>query len=159
MSLAGFSASALANPVKASVVDEGTYEVGEIVQVYDAPEQVDGKRKAAKSYTHLETTLRVEARLGVSFGYRYRIEGLSTWWGTDIEMRIQHPPLVDTRGQERRESKARFTTHPKDGVFSSEIIVRHPTPEEDIAGTWTLQILADDAPLLTRKFELVAPAD
>jgi Domain of unknown function (DUF3859) len=143
--------------VHARIIDYGlTRETGEqhIVQNPDTP---DGKQ--ANIYglpKFIEHTDRVPAKLGVSFGFVFRITGLKDQEWIELRKVVHHPSMRNAKGKQEVQYATNVTVPVRNGEVRFGAGYRLDRAEDLKPGVWTFQILYRGQKLLSQSFTVYA---
>ena len=153
--LAAASSAAQAATVKRVEITEFGIYTSRTDKTLDAPGAATGVTKLVSDIELVKSTATVPARVGVNFGFRYRIVGEGK---TVTVKKITHIPEPGIRNPstgntmvtsvvniERTIGDVHFTSYSLDQDF------------EVVPGTWTMELWIDDRKLATQSFELVKP--
>src|SRR5262245_26561804 len=120
------------------ILEAGIYSVDRIKSI-DDPNLVTGKRNIS-DLRLIQQTTEVPARVGVTFGFRYRIGGENT--GSMVPLKI-----VTRFPQEGLRNPARAETQYRDDYMSSVVVGQDVTtaytfeaPWEAVPGVWVFEI-------------------
>src|SRR6185369_5583195 len=81
-------------------------------------------------------TTEIPALQGITFGIRYRIEGISSKKPVTIEELIRHPPMTRPDGTVIREERTKNHIAPPDGVVDQKFLYLLREPYEVVVGDW-----------------------
>ena len=138
----------------AEILEYGIFEVlGDRIDEETATAAA-GRVSAHESSRHLETTTNLRAHRGVTFGYRYRVLGLSDGEHEGFEMRAVHPPMTGPSGRPSTISQAPTYPYSENGVASSELFYSLSKDFEVLPGEWRLEILFRGRVILSKSFTL-----
>lgn len=162
--LLGFLAACLASPgmaraqdaplpFKVELIDTGIYEVGG-VEVRAAPGTASGKVATLEEIRLIQITSEVPAKLGSTFGFRYRLLGVPEGPLGSLSMRALHPPMRGPDGRVTSTSSADTEVDGVRGVGEGAVAYTLSEPFEVLRGTWELQLLYKGKPVLARTFVL-----
>jgi hypothetical protein len=153
--LAAASSAAQAATVKRVEITEFGIYTSHTDKTLDAPGAATGVTKLVSDIDLIKSTTTVPARVGVNFGFRYRIVGEGK---TVTIKKITHIPEPGIRNPatgntvvtsvvniERTIGDVHFTSYSLDQDF------------EVVPGTWTMEIWIDDRKWASQSFELVKP--
>jgi len=153
-----FLALALAAPARASgtgqveIKDFGFYDLSVDGSV-PAPEDISGSRNIVSNIRLQRQTDEIDAQLGRSFGYRFRITDPALM-GQQLTLRTIFPPLSNP------ESKRTMTTQDRSFVGTSELLYdgyRFDYDWEMAEGIWTFQVLHKGRVIAEKKFKVIIP--
>lgn len=150
------SGLAAAEPVTAHIVDYGIYRV-EITQKKQAPSAMDGQAGIVNMETLvLETqTDRIPAKIGVEFGFRYRLAGPASGTKINVVMKALTPGLKPSGGD-----KLEYTSTVE---WQREIGRTYyagfgfEKDWETVPGLWIIQLLVQDQKMAEKTFTVVRP--
>ena len=149
-------ALALATPAQASgqveIKDFGFYDLSVDGSV-PAPEDISGSRNIVSNIRLQRQTEEIDAQLGRSFGFRFRIADPALH-GQQLTLRTIFPPLTNP------ESKRTMVTQDRPFTGSSELLYdgyRFDYDWEMAEGIWTFQILHNGKVIGEKKFKVIIP--
>jgi len=149
-------ALALAAPAQASgqvhIEDYGFYDMSVDGSV-PAPEDISGSRNIVSNIRLQRQTEEIDAQLGRSFGFRFRIADRSLH-GRQLTLRTIFPPLTNP------ESKRTMVTQDRPFTASNELLYdgyRFDYDWEMAEGIWTFQILHNGKVIGEKKFKVIIP--
>jgi hypothetical protein len=149
-------ALALAAPAQASgqveIKDFGFYHLSVDGSV-PAPDDISGSRNIVSNIRLQRQTEEIDAQLGRSFGFRFRISDPSLY-GQQLTLRTIFPPLTNP------ESKRTMSTQDRPFTGSSELLYdgyRFDYDWEMAEGIWTFQILHNGKVIGEKKFKVIIP--
>ena len=149
-------ALALAAPARASgqveIKDFGFYDLSVDGSV-PAPEDVSGSRNIVSNIRLQRQTQEIDAQLGRSFGYRFRVTDPALM-GQTLTLRTIFPPLTNP------ESKRTVTTQDRPFVGTGELLYdgyRFDYDWEMAEGIWTFQVLHKGRVIAEKKFKVIIP--
>ncbi len=149
-------ALAFAAPAQASgqieIRDYGFYDLSVDGSV-PAPEDISGARNIVSNIRLQRQTEEIDAQLGRSFGFRFRVVDPKLI-GQPLTLRTIFPPLTNP------ESKRTMTTQDRHFVGSSELLYdgyRFDYDWEMAEGIWTFQILHQGRVIAEKKFKVIIP--
>lgn len=149
-------AFAFAAPAQAAgeveIKDFGFYDLSVDGSV-PAPDDVSGSRNIVSNIRLQRQTEEIDAQLGRSFGFRFRIADPKLY-GQTLTLRTIFPPLTNP------ESKRTMTTQDRTFVGSSELLYdgyRFDYDWEMAEGIWTFQILHKGRVISEKKFKVIIP--
>ena len=149
-------ALALAAPAQASgqveIKDFGFYDLSVDGSV-PAPEDVSGTRNIVSNIRLQRQTEEIDAQLGRSFGFRFRISDPALY-GQTLTLRTIFPPLTNP------ESKRTMTTQDRQFTATGETLYdgyRFDYDWEMAEGIWTFQILHNGKVIGEKKFKVIIP--
>ena len=149
-------ALALAAPVQASgqveIKDFGFYDLSVDGSV-PAPDDISGSRNIVSNIRLQRQTEEIDAQLGRSFGFRFRITDPALY-GQPLTLRTIFPPLTNP------ESKRTMVTQDRPFTGTSEVLYdgyRFDYDWEMAEGIWTFQILHNGKVIGEKKFKVIIP--
>src|SRR5437762_11312284 len=80
----------------ATVTEVGIY-TARVIKTFDVPGVISGTNQGLNSFTLVQATTNVPARIGTRFGFRYTIHGKPTNAPVVLTMVGEHPPLTDPK--------------------------------------------------------------
>lgn len=147
---------ALAAPVWASgqveIKDYGFYDLSVDGSV-PAPEDISGSRNIVSNIRLQRQTEEIDAQLGRSFGFRFRITDPALY-GQQLTLRTIFPPLTNP------ESKRTMVTQDRPFTGTNEVLYdgyRFDYDWEMAEGIWTFQILHNGKVIGEKKFKVIIP--
>ena len=149
-------AHALAAPAQASgqveIKDFGFYDLSVDGSV-PAPEDISGSRNIVSNIRLQRQTEEIDAQLGRSFGFRFRVTDPALH-GQTLTLRTIFPPLTNP------ESKRTMGTQDRTFVGTSELLYdgyRFDYDWEMAEGIWTFQVLHKGRVIAEKKFKVIIP--
>ena len=149
-------ALALAAPAQASgqveIKDFGFYDLSVDGSV-PAPDDISGSRNIVSNIRLQRQTEEIDAQLGRSFGFRFRVTDPSLH-GKTLTLRTIFPPLTNP------ESKRTMATQDRTFIGSSELLYdgyRFDYDWEMAEGIWTFQVLHNGRVIGEKKFKVIIP--
>ena len=149
-------ALAFAAPASASgqveIQDYGFYNLSVDGSV-PAPDDVSGTRNIVSNIRLQRQTDEIDAQLGRSFGFRFRIADPALH-GQTLTLRTIFPPLTNP------ESKRTMTTQDRNFTATGESVYdgyRFDYDWEMAEGIWTFQILHNGKVIGEKKFKVIIP--
>ncbi len=149
-------ALALAAPARASgqveIKDFGFYDLSVDGSV-PAPEDISGSRNIVSNIRLQRQTQEIDAQLGRSFGFRFRIADPALY-GQQLTLRTIFPPLTNP------ESRRTMTTQDRPFTGTNELLYdgyRFDYDWEMAEGIWTFQILHRGRVIAEKKFKVIIP--
>ena len=118
-----------------------------------APEDISGSRNVVSNIRLQRQTEEIDAQLGRSFGFRFRITDPALY-GQQLTLRTVFPPLTNP------ESKRTMTTQDHPFTGTSELLYdgyRFDYDWEMAEGIWTFQILHKGKVIGEKKFKVIIP--
>lgn len=100
-------------------------------------------------------TTEIPALQGITFGIRYRIEGISPQKPVTVEEIIRHPPITRSDGTVLREERTTNEAAPPDGVVDQKFLYLLREPYEVVAGDWSLVVAIDGRKAIEQHFDVV----
>lgn len=152
--IAGFLAasSALAAPAKSKILASGLCEQPRPEQRYAQPQSTAGYATIGDLVITKQTDV-VPLRKGIGFGFTWKAEGLPRV--AKVVYLIKHPPITKPDGA-RIQSFEEPMEHETDrGVLQTTDCYMLSEDHELVPGDWSLTILFEGAPLVTRTFRVV----
>lgn len=149
-------ALALTAPAQASgqveIRDFGFYDLSVDGSV-PAPEDISGSRNIVSNIRLQRQTEEIDAQLGRSFGFRFRVTDPALH-GQQLTLRTIFPPLTNP------ESKRTMATQDRTFVGSNELLYdgyRFDYDWEMAEGIWTFQVLHKGRVIAEKKFKVIIP--
>lgn len=148
------SAQETARVTSVEIIEAGIY-TGKVTRTVEVPGVISGKWKGLESFTLLQATTNVPARVGTTFGFRYRINATPTNTPVRLTMVGEHPPIIDPKtGKPQTKDTYQFTALLRDS-FASFVF----DEEWEVApGKWRFEIWHQDEKFCEQEF-LVLPKD
>jgi hypothetical protein len=135
------------------ILDYGFYDVSVQGQV-PAPEDISGERNVVGNVRLERQTEEIDAQLGRSFGFRFRVTD-PMLIGRKLTLRTIFPPLTNPQ------SRRTMTTQDREFVaMGGEPLYdgyRFDYDWEMAEGIWTFQVLENGRLLAERKFKVIIP--
>lgn len=149
-------ALALAAPAQASgqveIKDFGFYDLSVDGSV-PAPDDISGSRNIVSNIRLQRQTEEIDAQLGRSFGFRFRITDPALY-GQQLTLRTIFPPLTNP------ESKRTMSTQDRHFTGTGELLYdgyRFDYDWEMAEGIWTFQVLHNGKVIAEKKFKVIIP--
>jgi hypothetical protein len=149
-------AFALAAPARASgqveIKDYGFYDMSVDGSV-PAPDDISGSRNIVSNIRLQRQTEEIDAQLGRSFGYRFRVTDPALY-GRQLTLRTVFPPLTNP------ENRRTMTTQDRAFTGTGELLYdgyRFDYDWEMAEGIWTFQVLHDGKVIAEKKFKVIIP--
>ncbi len=102
-----------------------------------------------------ETSPKVRAELGISFGFRYRVRGLSEGRVKTFELQAIHPPMTGPDGRTTTLSRAvTLVTGESEDYTIGDAVFTLGEPYQVLAGKWVIQVLDRGQVVLRQEFDL-----
>jgi hypothetical protein len=144
--IVGFSCARVpeAGSIAGEVVEVGAFELG------------PGKPGTREAHftTHGNVFF---ARLGLQFGFRFKLKNVPAGTTINLETVVTHPPIVDMRGKTRIRYELLTIIPVTNGSATSVTGYKFDRPEEMTPGVWTFQHSFRGKPLITQSFMIRAP--
>lgn len=141
-------------PVAASqveIVDKGFYDV-KVERSVPAPEDVSGERNVISEIELRRDTLVIDAQLGRSFGYRFRIKDPALA-GRVLKLRTKFPPLTNPQtGRTGTVQDREFVAVPGTTYYDG---YKFDYDWEMAEGDWIFQVVDGERVLSEIKFKVV----
>ena len=150
LSLAAAPAARASGQVE--IKDYGFYDLSVDGSV-PAPEDVSEERNIVSNIRLHRQTDEIDAQLGRSFGFRFRVADPALL-GQELTLRTIFPPLTNPK------SKRTMTTQDRTFVGTGEVLYdgyRFDYDWEMAEGIWTFQILHKGRLLAEKKFKVIIP--
>lgn len=136
---------------RADITDYGIY-TARLHSTAPSPGEPTGVHSQASNIRHVETTQSIPARMGVRFGFRYRLVG--TPKGVNVPLRtvvVFPPPGLRKNPSEPYSAQSEYvTTRPIGKVSYADYGFEHDW--EVVPGPWTMQIWYEGRKLAERQF-------
>ena len=137
------------------ITDVGIYEL-KVTGTIAAPGTVAGVRTGVSSAKLVEATTTIPGRLGVHFGFRYKIIGQT---GRDVLLKnvtlIPQPGIRDPNTG-KTTVRSGFSVNQKIGIDADRGYT-FDNPMEIVTGTWTFELWDGDRKLVSQSLNVVAP--
>ena len=153
--LLGVGAAQAQTVDRLEITDFGTYKV----EPGNKRENAEGlKTTIARRVEHLESTTTIPARIGISFGVRYKIVGEPDNAEVTLRKVISFPPpgLQPSRGKIMPQSESKVET--MIGETAADLYTLEDNFEL-VPGVWTVELWDGERKLLTQSFTLEKPAE
>jgi hypothetical protein len=135
------------------IIKYGTYK-SEILRHEDAPKAAIGSKTVSRNIVYLQTTDKIAATSGISFGFDYIIHGTGDDL-VEITVKYLHPPMTNPKTGKVFTSQEISSTK-KMGVKNS-IGYRFAEEWEIVPGTWTIQLFYGDKKIAEKIFYITKP--
>jgi hypothetical protein len=149
-------ASAQAKVDRIEIVETGLY-VAETVLIEHAPLTATGQRNILNKTTLLAPSTRIEAKVGVHFGMRYRVVGRPSNATIKLTSVTQYPvPGLKKPGSQAAQHRGEHSLF----ATISAINYRGYVFEHDwelVPGTWTFELWDGKRKLASQTFDVVKP--
>jgi hypothetical protein len=160
IALASLIFAACASPTSrptARLVDFGIVRLVGPLQKHADPNTAVGYTTSAPGRSVFEKkTTEIPALQGITFGIRYRIEGISPRKPVTVEEIIRHPPITRPDGKVIREERTRNEAAPLDGVVDQKFLYLLREPYELVAGDWSLVVAVDGRKTIEQHFNVIS---
>jgi len=153
--LLGVGAAQTQTVDRLEITDFGTYKV----EPGNKRKNAEGlKTTVTPGVEHLETTTTIPARIGISFGVRYKIVGEPDNAEVTLRKVISFPPpgLQPSRGKIMPQSESKVET--MIGETAADLYTLEDNFEL-VPGVWTVELWDGERKLLTQSFTLEKPAE
>lgn len=140
--------------IRVDVLEEGAFETRGDVASIDAPQTPAGKTGEYSEIRLLRSGSEFKAVKGLTFGFRYKLTGPFKGPMMGYEMHVIHPPMVGQDGKTLTTTTAPLELYFANGVARDDIVYLLSEDFEVLPGRWTLQILLDGKPLISRDYLL-----
>jgi hypothetical protein len=152
--VAAFAMAPAARASQVDIQDFGFYDLSVDGSV-PAPEDISGSRNVVSNIRLQRQTDEIDAQLGRSFGFRFRISDPALV-GKTLTLRTVFPPLSNP------ESKRTMTTQDRSFSVGSTTDVlydgyRFDYDWEMAEGIWTFQVLHEGRVISEKKFKVIIP--
>ncbi len=136
------------------IVDYGFYDVS-VEGTVPAPEDISGERNVVANVRLHRQAEEIDAQLGRSFGFRFRIAD-QRLLGRRLVLRTIFPPLTNPASKRTMSTQDRefFALSTGETYYDG---YRFDYDWEMAEGIWTFQILADGKVIGERKFKVIIP--
>jgi hypothetical protein len=102
-------------------------------------------------------TTKIPAVQGVTFGFRYRIDGIQPGHPITVEEIIRHPPLTRPDGTVILEERTKTQFSPDDGVVEQKFLYLLREPYEVVPGDWSLAVAIGGTIAIDQHFTITPP--
>jgi hypothetical protein len=145
------AAPAAASASQVEIVDKGFYDV-KVERSVPAPEDVSGERNVISEIQLRRDTLVIDAQLGRSFGYRFRIKDPALA-GKVLKLRTKFPPLTNPQtGRTGTVQDREFVAVPGTTYYDG---YKFDYDWEMAEGDWIFQVVEGERVLSEIKFKVV----
>jgi len=141
-------------PFQGTVVEAGIFEAVGSGACSAAPDTAAGRTCDLYEIRLVESNRNVKAELGVTFGFRYRLDGVPYGEIEDLEMRAIHPSMKGSDGIARDRSTAPAHAFGRNGRADDFIVYTLSEPFEVVLGQWHLQLLHKGRVVISQEFIL-----
>jgi hypothetical protein len=136
------------------ILEEGSFEIrGEVVDI-DAPQTPAGKTGEHSEIRLLKSGSEFTAAKGLTIGFRYKLNGPYKGPMMGYELHVIHPPMLGQDGKTHTTTTAALELYFVDGVARDDLVYMLSEDFEVLPGKWTLQILLDGKPLISKDYLL-----
>lgn len=146
------AATTQSTPFRVEVLDEGQYVPVGSVRVKPSDRAASGRVGSHEGLEQVSSSREVSAKLGTTFGFRYRVLGLPEGEADGFEMRAVHPPMASPSGKISTVSSAPSPLLSEGGQAFGDLVYRLSEPSELLPGQWILQILYRGQVVINREF-------
>jgi len=141
--------------IRTQIIEAGQFATPQQVTAIAQPDAAVGHSGLMEDRPVLvSASRRLPAVQGTTFGFRYRIVGLPVHRPLDLEIRVEHPPIVKADGQTSTLSRAVFEIESDDGSYENSLLYRLSQPGEVVPGNWTLEVRLHGQPVAGQTFVL-----
>lgn len=141
---------------RVEVYEFGTYAASGSSYMHP-PSNQGIKIEGHDGYTHLETTRTVAAKLGVRFGFRYRVTGTPPGVYGPLKMVWRFPPPGIVGSDPAHPVQLEVVEFGAASNDSYVITMSLESAADLVPGIWTFEIWAGDQKLTEQNFEVLAP--
>ncbi|MBX7133823.1 MAG: DUF3859 domain-containing protein [Fimbriimonadaceae bacterium] len=153
-SLSAAAVSSAPAPFRGVVEEAGTFEVVGARIDSAAPDTAAGKTSIVDEIRLIEAAHDPKAELGITFGFRYRLEGVPSGDIDELEMRAIHPVMKGLDGTTRDRSTAPEYAYGQSGGAYGFIVYTLSEPFEVVPGPWHIQLLYKGRVVISQEFIL-----
>jgi len=140
------------NKVIGKIVSYGLYDTtGRKIEL-PAPNSAAGKVLMNAKYTHRETTDTIPMPLGNTFGFKFRLANIPTDVISRFRFVARHPPIMAAGGKLSQASSYELEGVSPVSYLEDYFTYEFSTPEELVAGDWTLEIWRNGKKLVSKTF-------
>ena len=118
---------------------------------------LDGEQQNAEGARFTEQTDRIPAKLGVQFGFRYKITGVTEQGTDEFKKVVTHPPIKNEKGEIERQYSTKETLTTKNGYVSEVSGYSLDRPEELVPGVWTFELWYHGQKVVSQSFTVFTP--
>ncbi len=142
---------------RAELLDSGSYALTTAGERESTPGTAAGSNIVAYDQKLLSAGNRIEAKLGASFGFRYRLRCADPApEEVEVEIEVLHPPMRNPDGGE-----AQTRSHWRDGAWTARANFhsgwRFDYDWERVPGEWTIRVNLDGRTLIEQRYEVLLP--
>lgn len=142
---------------KGEVIEFGTFElVGPQVSSANA-QTLDGLERNAPMARFTRQTDKVPAKIGMQFGFRFKLTNVPEASSVELKTIVKHPPIKNEEGVVEREYTLTTTLTVTDGHVSEVTGYSLDRPEELVPGVWVFEHWYRGEKLVSQSFTVVAP--
>lgn len=105
-----------------------------------------------KSISFKNSTDKIPMKLGVAFGYRFKVKNCLEGEIPGMRMRAIHPPIYASNGEAAIYSEAPIYPFCESGVANDQVLYTLDDPRELISGKWTLEIFIHNKVVLSNVY-------
>ena len=139
----------------ADITEVGIY-TARVIKAFDVPGVVGGTNQGLDSFTLIQATTNVPARLGTRFGFRYSIRGTPSNAPIVLTMVGEHPPLKDSR---TGKTQTRDVYELQSWIGQTYTSYSLDEEQELIPGRWKFQVWHKGKKLCDQSFMVVPDAN
>ena len=141
---------------KGEVLEFGTFELaGPQVTIPNA-QTLDGAERNAAAARFARQTDKVPAKIGVQFGFRFKLTNIPEAKTVDLKTIVKHPPIKNEQGVIEREYTLTTTLPVTDGYVSEVTGYSLDRSEELVPGVWVFEHWYRGEKLVSQSFTVVA---
>jgi hypothetical protein len=144
-----------AQNIKGEIVEFGTYTVVERKGNVPVPSGSGQPVHITKAIRFLETTNRIVAQKGLSFGFRYRLTGLPTNAAVVLDVATIHPEFTLPDGKKDTGRVLHIECKSTDGTWTHNVGYRFDDDHEMVDGEWRFSISYKTRNIITKTFHVV----
>jgi hypothetical protein len=133
------------------VTEVGIYSA-RVVKTFDVPGVAGGTNQGLDSFTLVQATTNVPARIGTRFGFRYLIHGTPSNAPILLKMVGEHPPLKDPQ---TGKTQSRDEYQLESWIGQTYTSYSFDNEWELIPGKWKFEVWYDNKKLCEQSFTVV----
>ncbi|MDR3402653.1 MAG: DUF3859 domain-containing protein [Chthoniobacter sp.] len=142
---------------KGEVLEFGTFELTGPVTTVTNGKTPDGREQNSPGAQFDQHTNKIPARLGIGFGFRFKLTDLPEADSVDLDTIVKHPPFKDQHGIIKREFRLTTTLGVVNHTVSEVSGYGLERPEELVPGQWTMEHWYHGRKLVSQTFQVLPP--
>ncbi len=151
-----FAGNLQANNIQGEVVEAGLFEMYGPSTVISNSNTLDGREENAPAARFYEQTDLVPAILGASFGFRFKVTGISKRSEVTFKTKVTHQPIVDPDGDLQTGYEMDTTLPVSNGTVSEVTGYGLELEQELVEGLWTFEHWLDGQKVVSQSFQVVS---